>query len=522
MSPNADTIVQELHAEFESMLSYVKASHTVTADEMERGLFRRLLSLGARLMLLFFALRTGQALRSEHQMASGVRVPYVGERRRQYFSIFGKLAFWRPYFYRGGSGGATPLDQELALGDDCYSDLVRELAGYFGVGSTYAKVAECFAHILGLHLSTQALSDVVTEDAVDVEAFYAQQAPPPPASTASMLVIQADGKGVPMVRVTPATPKVRLGKGDKHSRKKEAIVTGIYTLVPQVRTPTTVVANLFHPKAASDTTAPRTQAPSGPQAKRLWATLDGKDAALERLVQQAAKYEGPHIQHRVALTDGAEALQNRVQAHFPTFTLVLDFIHANEKLWSAANALFGETAPQRTPWVETQTLAMLEGRTAQVISTLRQFATAPAVTTGQQAALTKAANYFERNAAYMHYDQYLANGWPIASGVIEGACRHLVKDRCELSGMRWTQAGAENLLRLRAVVENGDWSAYQRFHQEQRHQRLYRVPRPVHALPESQSLADADLLTKPLPVQRPFIMPIIVPPRSAHQRKRAA
>lgn len=522
MSPNADTIVQEVHAEFESMLSYVKASHTATADEMERGLFRRLLSLGARLMLLFFALRTGQAQRSEHQLANGVSVPYIGERGRQYFSIFGKLAFWRPYFYRVGSGGATPLDQELALGDDCYSDLVRELVDYFGVGSTYAKVAACFTQILGIQLSTQAISDVVAEDAVDVEGFYAQQAPPLPASAASLLVIQADGKGVPMVRDTPAAPKVRLGKGDKHSRKKEAIVTGVYTLAPQVRTPTSVVANLFHPKAAVDTHTPRAQAPSGPQAKRLWATLDGKDAALERLVQQAAKYDAPHIQHRVALTDGAEALQDRVQAHFPAFTLILDFIHANEKLWSAANALFGETAPERTPWVETQTLAMLEGRTAQVISTLRQLASAPALTTGQHAALTKAANYFERNADYMHYDHYLTNGWPIASGVIEGACRHLVKDRCELSGMRWTKAGAENLLRLRAVVENGDWPAYQRFHQAQRYQRLYKIPPPAQSLPESQILAAPDLLTMPLPAHRSFIMPIIVPPRSAQRLKHAA
>lgn len=522
MSPSADTIEKELHAEFESVLNYVKASHTATADEMERGLFRRLLSLGARLMLLFFALRTGQAQRSEHQLASGVTVPYISEHRRQYFSIFGKLAFWRPYFYRGGSGGVTPLDQELALGDDCYSDLVRELAGYFGVGSTYAKVAECFAQILGFQLSTQALSDVVAEDAVDVEAFYAQQAPPPTASATSLLVIQADGKGVPMVRETPAVTKVRLGKGDKHSRKKEAIVTGVYTLAPQVRTPASVVANLFHPRTASVQATPNPELPSGPHAKRLWATLDGKDAALTRLAQQATKYEGPHIQHRVALTDGAEALQDRVQAHFPTFTLVLDFIHANEKLWQAANALFGETAAQRTPWVEAQTLALLEGRTAQVIRDLQQLATAPAVTTGQHAVLTKAANYFARNADYMHYDHYLANGWPIASGVIEGACRHLVKDRCELSGMRWTQSGAENLLRLRAVVENGDWPAYQRFHQAQRYQRLYQHPEPAPTPAESQILADADWLAMPVSAHSAFIMPSIVPSRSASLSKRAA
>jgi len=522
MSHNADTIVQELHAEFESMLSYVKDSHTATADQMERGLFRRLLSLGARLMLLFFALRTAHASRGEHQTVSGVTLPYRSEHQRQYFSIFGKIAFWRPYFYRRGGGGATPLDQELALGDDCYSDLVRELSGYFGVESTYDKVAACFAQILGFNLSTQALKDVVAEDAVDVKAFYAQQLPPPPASEAPLLVIQADGKGVPMIRETPAEPKVRLGKGDKHSRKKEAIVTGVYTIAPQVRTPASVVTNLFHPKAAPDTAAASDDSHARPQTKRLWATLDGKDAALERLAQQVARREGPHIQHCIALTDGAEALQDRVRTYFPTFTLVLDFIHAHEKLWQAANALFGETSPLRTPWVETHTLDMLAGQLSQVIHELRRLATSPEVTASQQTVLTKTANYFQRNADYMRYDHCLANGWPIASGVIEGACRHLVKDRCELSGMRWTQAGAENLLHLRAVVENGDWAAYQRFHQEQRYQRLYNVPSPAQDMLENQILADADLLAKPLPAHRSFIMPTIVPQRSAQQQKCAA
>ena len=92
-------------------------------------------------------------------------MPYQAEHRRQYFSIFGKLAFWRPYFYRPGVGGRSPLDQELALGTDCYSDLVRDLIEYLGVGSTYAKVADCFARVLGLELSTQAISDLIAEDA---------------------------------------------------------------------------------------------------------------------------------------------------------------------------------------------------------------------------------------------------------------------------------------------------------------------------------------------------------------------
>jgi len=519
MSHNPDTIVHELHVEFESMLSYVKDSRTATADQVERGLFRRLLRLGLHLMLLFFALRTAAAPRGEHPLANGETLPYLVEHRRQYFSIFGKLAFWRPYFYRQGTGGASPLDQELALGADCYSDLVRELVEYLGVGSTYAKVADCFARLLGLELSTQAISDMVAEDASDVEAFYAQQPPPPAASEAALLVIQADGKGVPMVRTTPAEPQVRLGKGDKHSRKKEAVVTGLYTIAGHPRTPAEVVASLFHPeRTPSAPPAPRL----GPQHKRLWATMAGKDAALERLAGQVARREGPHIQHRVALADGAEALQDRIQHRFPTFTLVLDFIHADEKLWDVANSLFGETAPQRTPWVESQTLDLLAGRVPQVITELRRLANPAEATTSQQTVLTQVANYFERNTPYMHYDQYLTNGWPIASGVIEGACRHLVKDRCELSGMRWTQDGVENLLRLRAVAENDDWAAYRRFLQHQRHQRLYGIPWSAQDTLENQALADPEPVPQPPPAGRAFIMPTVITQRAAQSKKRAA
>ena len=516
---HTDTIVQELHAEFESMLSYVKDSRTATADQVERGLFRRLLDLGARLMLLFFAQRAEAEPRLACQTPTGETLPYWAERKRQYFSIFGKLAFWRPYFYRPGAGGASPLDQDLALGADCYSDLLRELAEYLGVGSTYAKVADCFARLLGLELSTQAISDMVAEDASDVEAFYTQQPAPPPAREAAILVIQADGKGVPMVRETPAVPQVRLGKGDKHSRKKEAVVTGLYTIAPHVRTPAEVVANLFHP---APTPRPATQPHAGPQHKRLWATLAGKDAALARLAGQVAGREGGHIQQRVALTDGAEALQDRIQQRFPTFTLLLDFIHADEKLWDVANSLFGETSAQREPWVETQTLDMLSGRVPQVITELRRLADRTDATTTQRTVLTQVANYFERNAAYMHYDQYLANGWPIASGVIEGACRHLVKDRCELSGMRWTKDGVENLLRLRAVAENDDWTAYQRFHQQQRHQRLYGVPLLVPDPLENQALASPEPPAQTPPAKRAFTMPMIVTRRAAQPQKQAA
>jgi hypothetical protein len=134
----------------------------------------------------------------------------------------------------------------------------------------------------------------------------------------------------------------------------------------------------------------------------------------------------------------------------------------------------------------------LSGDTDQVIAHLESWLAKPRRSQTQRQALTTAVNYFRRNQPYMQYRLYLARGWPIASGVIEGACRHLVKDRCELSGMRWTQEGAENLLRLRAVAENGDWDDYHQFRKQQRHLRLYGSPLPNPVDIEQQALQPGD------------------------------
>ncbi len=185
-----------------------------------------------------------------------------------------------------------------------------------------------------------------------------------------LLAIQADGKGVPMVRETSGqahesvpSGKVRLGKGEKRTKKKEAIVTGIYTIEPNPRTPEEVVASFFH-KDETPVPQERTSKRSKPQNKQLWATLQGKDVALERLARQVNKREGRHIEHRIALTDGAEALQVRVLNYCPDFTLILDFIHADEYLWDVPNRLFDEKDPQRTAWVEARTLECYDSATA--------------------------------------------------------------------------------------------------------------------------------------------------------------
>lgn len=120
----------------------------------------------------------------------------------------------------------------------------------------------------------------------------------------------------------------------------------------------------------------------------------------------------------------------------------------------------------------------------------------------QQVQLTKTANYFDRNLPYLDYATYLKNGWPIASDVIEGTCRHFVKDRCQLSGMRWERTGVECLLQLRAVAENDDWDDYHLFRKQQRHLRLYQSPYPTHPLLEFQAL-DTNSVTAIQPIISP-------------------
>jgi hypothetical protein len=489
MTFNSQSIIHDIRAELEKLIDFVSGeeAQTATADHIERSLFRQMLKLGAKLLLLFFVIRVQKCSREPLQMEEGQELPYHSEKKRIYFSIFGKLPFWRPYFYETGADGQSPLDAELSLGSDRYSDFLREMSEYLGVYVAYSKATDVEERFLGVKLSTRVLQKVINEDAVDVEVFYAQKPPPAPDKEAEILVIQADGKGVPMVLETPVEPKVRLGKGQKRGRKKEAIVTTVYTIACAPRTPEEVVASFFYQDQSSiskQATSKRTK----PQNKHVWATLEGKDTALARLAKQVAPRQGSHILHKVALCDGCEALQSRIETRFPDFNLILDFIHPNEYLWKVANSLLGETNEQRTEWVANRTLQMLSGETKRIITEFRSRSQDDQCTSAQREKLTKTANYFERNLPYMDYPICLAKGWPIASGVIEGACRHFVKDRFELSGMRWSQEGAENLMHLRALAENEDWDDYHDFRKRQRHARLYALAFPQQGCLEDQAL----------------------------------
>jgi hypothetical protein len=486
MPSNPDQIVQQMQCDFQNLIAYVRdaEARTRTAAEVECTLFRRLLALGLQLLRLFFLTRAAAQPSTLPTTKAGTPLPAHDRRSIDYVSVFGKLSVARQYFYTTGSAGLCPLDAELSLPARCYSDLLRDWMAYDATDGAYRETATTLQRILGLDLSVQSLERVVSDDACDVAAFYDQlpsQGAPVPLGT--IVVAQADGKGVPMVQPPLKTTALRLGKGEKRTKKKEAIVTALYTIAPYPRTPQEVLSALLHEQRGADPA----QRPR-PVHKEVRATLSGKALAVRRLAERATLRDGLHVQDRVALTDGAEPLQQQMQVQLPDFTLVLDIIHATEYLWDSATALLTESSPERTPWVRRHLEQILMGQTAAVIQAVAEEAEQPERTATQVATLRKTIGYYQRNLPYMHYDVYLARGWPIGTGVVEGACGHVVKDRMEQAGMRWTKAGAQAMLDLRAVRLSGDWDAYWQFHRHKEHERLYGKVHLVSACAEDQVL----------------------------------
>lgn len=470
MSFNPEESIQTLCDDFQTLVDFASDEQDRSAKAVEAHLFENLLKLGAKLLRLFFESQAARQSKDPLPQPDGPPLRYHSQRRRSYFSVFGKIHFERAYFWIAGAAGATPLDNELDLPQDCYSPLLGDWACFAVTEQSYGASGALLEHILGVRLPKLALERIVEREAAPVAAFYAQKPPPKLEEEGPILVVQADGKGVPML--APALAQARRGKGDKRTKKKEAIVTALYSIDRYRRTPEQVAAALM--RQGEQDQAPARPAPQG---KYLWATLSGKDAALAQLAEQVQRRDGASIVDRVALTDGAVALQQRVEAQFPEFTLVLDIIHAVEYLWKAANALLGERHAKREHWVGQHLEALLSGRLTQVIADLEDLLASRRLSSSRRQVVETTIGYYRRNAPYMRYEVYLRRGWPIASGVVEGACGHLVKDRMEQSGMRWSQTGAQSVLDLRSVRLNGDWALYQGYLQERK-----RAPCPEEAL----------------------------------------
>jgi hypothetical protein len=353
------------------------------------------------------------------------------------------------------------------------------------VENPYQQVNHVLSRILGIAQSVASLEQMTHTLATAVDDFRATQPPAPVTTAAQVIVLSGDGKGVP-IRKPATAPPIRAHehqRGPKPERKKMALVGAVYQSDPYPRPPHEVVDALFHDPAAAApvrTTGPRPV----PQHKRLRASLNrpagtilvrAADEIFPWLQAEAHQRDPTQQCPWVVVMDGQPALWeeiDRVLGNTPRIE-ILDLLHATSYLWQAVHLFHPVGSALALKLMKLLVLGLLSGVGAALIPWLIGQAESIGLTGSQRKRLDQISQYFQHNHERLHYDQYLAAGYPIASGVIEGACRHVIKDRLERTGMHWTVSGAQALLQLRCVALNGDWEAFMNYYIEQEGKRLY-------------------------------------------------
>ena len=402
--------------------------------------------------------------------------------QRTLHTILGEVVVERTAYVAAGEASIHPLDEQLHLPQRSFSYPLQGCLVRQAVQGPFDEAVANVAKATGVKVSKRSAEQVVEEAAADFSAFYKQQQATDLKQTGPIVVTGIDCKGVPMIKPEQTLRKPRRGKGDKKHKKRMATVATVRTQQPRVRTPEEVVESLFRTTPKEKQARIRSKSAKPKEHKRVWANLlDSKDKVIASVVEEVKRVDPTGSKTHVALCDGERALQKRIlpalQAVVPTVILILDLMHAVEKLWKVAHCLHAEGSEEATAWVRLAALRILQGEVSQVIKGMRQSATKRGLKGTKRETVDKVAAYLRRNRKYMEYDEYLRQGLPIASGCVEGACKNLIKDRMERSGMRWSLGGAEAMIQLRSLYLSGDLDDYWDFHLEQDHHRLYRSGR---------------------------------------------
>jgi hypothetical protein len=468
------TTGQRTHAELEDQL-------TVLSRDLFRELFQDHLDL-----------RSAREERAKAVTgADGIR-RHRAERghKRGLTCVFGQVTVERLAYRSPGHPNVYPADTRLNLPKRAHSHGLRRLAALESTRGSFADAATSIERTCGTRLGKRQVEELAQAAAVDVDWFY-QTRLPPLGPDGDLLVLSFDGKGVVMRpdALRPATAKAaarsrnklatRLSRGEKRGRKRMAEVGAVYDATPVPRTPEQII-----------TTGAGEVRPPGPVARGKWLTASVEqdmDLVVETVFDEADRRDPDQRRTWVVLVDGnnhqIEAIGRHARWHQLDITIVIDFVHVLEYLWRAAWCFFAEADTAAEAWVAEHARRVLAGGSSVVAGAIRRKATRLGLAGDRRKRVDVCADYLIRKRPYLGYAHALKRGWPIATGVIEGACRHLVKDRMDITGARWGLSGAEAVLKVRAVVSNGDFEEYWAFHLRQEHQRVHGARYQVdHAL----------------------------------------
>jgi hypothetical protein len=468
----------------EELITYLKSGEAAALSHsaLERLLSARGQELLRQLLQAHLDARGPGAAAGPMRGADGIARDQGRLHARGLATIFGEVQVRRLGYGADGAESLHPLDADLNLPTEQYSFGLRRRAAEEAAKASFEETVQSLAAHTGTAVGKRQVEQLVQRAAADFDAFYAQRRPDARAPTASLLVLTVDSKGVVMrpedlreaTRQAATTRHHKLGKrlakGEKRNAKRMATVAAVYTVAPFVRTPQDVVRALAPASEGEGAKRPR------PEHKRVWASLQkSPDEVIADAFAEAQRRDPHQTKRWVALVDGSDPqiarLEKTAQRRGVELTVVLDVMHVTEYLWSASLAFHAEDSPDREAWVSERLLAVLEGRASLVAAGMRRSATRRALSAAERKPVDDCARYLLNHQAYLRYHDYLETGLPIATGVIEGACRHLVKDRMDVTGARWSLAGAEAVLRLRALRASSDFEEYWRFHEQQEYQR---------------------------------------------------
>ncbi len=469
----------EVNQLFEFVMNNAEA---MDAYSMEQAIFSRVMGIGLTAMKGYFAQKGTGDVGDVLKLEDGTTLNK--EKRllwKNYFSVFGKFGVPRTCYRTNGLDGVMPLDAQANLPERSYSYLLQDWMNLLSIRDTFGEASVTLNKLLGLGVSPSRFEVVNRESANSYDEFYENKEVPTSENEGEIQVIGFDGKGVPVIKSEAAKIQSRLGKGEKRQKTKEAIVGVSYTTDPKVRTAKEVAENLVYPeKEKKRREAVQNQEVKSPpiraQNPRRMASLErSKKEVMEEIITDAKNRDPDNQRPLVAVMDGALGLWTLLTSLLAgvNWVGILDIIHVAEYLWKVGNALHGEKTPEGSKWVYDHLLAILQGRVGRVIGGLKQSLRRRKLKSGQRKALRDAISYFENHREWMHYDEYLAAGYPIGSGVVESTCGHTVKSRMEGTGRRWSIKGAESTLLLRSVYTSKDWDAYWEAHRKLERKRLY-------------------------------------------------
>ena len=451
--------------------------------EVEQQIFRKVQAIGRQSLECFVCL-SGSGYEEDNPPVSdeGIEMRYKGTVHSPYMSIFGEIKIARAAYQHPMGTYVYPIDATLNLPAHKYSYLLEKWLQASACESDFRSTVDRFNEIFDFSFFPEVPQRLGLSVGGDVERFYEECAPVDPDTEGSHIAVSADCKGVRILRSERADAKeplqsTRLGKGEKAGIKKNAVVVTDFSFDPEARDPEEVVKGLLNQftQEEKQQRQARQGIPKPREAlnKHVFASLQGKKEAFDHMIGHLLTRapEKPLI----ALLDGDPYLEDSLHKQLSAYglqerldALILDIIHVSERLWDVGTALYGE---KRIQWVEQSLYMLLEGKVGYLIGALKQMVTKSKKR--QVKVIEKTITYFENHRHMMAYHIYLKKGYPIATGLVEGACGSLVKDRMEQSGMRWSIKGAQAVLSQRAVMQNGDWDAFWKYYIETETQQLY-------------------------------------------------